>query len=168
MHGVAVHPFQCTYFRKGVGMRVAVAVDHAGFPLKDEVIRAVQDAGHEPLDLGAFTTEPVDYPDCAQKIGQAILDGNAERGVFVCGSGIGASIAANKIKGIYAAVCHDIYSAHQGVEHDNMNVLCLGARIIGPALVPELVNAFLNANFSSEERHHRRVAKIRGIEARGK
>ncbi len=148
-------------------MRVAVAVDHAGFPLKDEVIRAVQDAGHETMDLGAFTTEPSDYPDFAQKLGHALIEGKADRGILVCGSGIGASIAANKIKGIYAGICHDVYSAHQGVEHDDMNVLCLGARIIGPALVPELINAFLSAKFSGEERHRRRVAKIRGLEARG-
>ncbi len=148
-------------------MRVAVAVDHAGFPLKDEVIRAVRDAGHETIDLGAFTTEPSDYPDFAQKLGHAIVEGKADRGILVCGSGIGASIAANKIKGIYAGVCHDVYSAHQGVEHDDMNVLCLGARIIGPALVPELINAFLAAKFSGEARHRRRVAKIRGLEARG-
>ncbi len=148
-------------------MRVAIAVDHAGFLLKDEVIRAVQDAGHETIDLGAYTTEPSDYPDFAQKLGHALIEGKAERGILVCGSGIGASIAANKIKGIYAGICHDVYSAHQGVEHDDMNVLCLGARIIGPALVPELINAFLSAKFSGEERHRRRVAKIRGLEARG-
>ncbi len=148
-------------------MRVAVAVDHAGFPLKDEVIRAVQDAGHETIDLGAFSTEPSDYPDFAQKLGHALIEGKADRGILVCGSGIGASIAANKIKGIYAGVCHDIYSAHQGVEHDDMNVLCMGARIIGPALVPELINAFLSAHFSGEERHRRRVAKIRSLESRG-
>lgn len=148
-------------------MRVAVAFDHAGFPLKETVIRAVREAGHEVIDLGTNSTAPVDYPDYAEKLGRAILDGVAERGVLVCGSGIGACIAANKIHGIYAGLCHDVYSAHQGVEHDDMNVLCLGARIIGPALVPELVDAFLGAQFSTEERHQRRVAKVRNLESRG-
>lgn len=148
-------------------MRVAVAFDHAGFPLKETVIRAVREAGHEVIDLGTNSTAPVDYPDYAEKLGRAILDGVAERGVLVCGSGIGACIAANKIQGIYAGLCHDVYSAHQGVEHDDMNVLCLGARIIGPALVPELVDAFLGAQFSTEERHQRRVAKVRNLESRG-
>lgn len=148
-------------------MRVAVAVDHAGFPLKDEVVRVVQDAGHEVVDLGAYSTEPVDYPDFALKLARAILTGEAERGILMCGSGIGASIAANKIKGIYAGLCHDIYSARQGVEHDDMNVLCLGARVIGPALVPGLVQTFLEATFSTAERHHRRVGKIHNLEDKG-
>ena len=148
-------------------MRVAIAVDHAGFPLKDEVICVVRDAGHEVEDLGTFSTEPVDYPDYAEKVGRAILQGKAERGILVCGSGVGACVAANKIKGIYAGLCHDVYSAHQGVEHDDMNVLCLGARIIGPALVPELVLAFLKAEFSTVERHRRRVGKVRDLEQRG-
>jgi len=145
-------------------MRIAVACDHAGFPLKDEVIRVISESGHQPVNLGTDSTEPVDYPDFASKVGQAILEGTAERGVLICGSGIGACIAANKIEGIYACICHDVYSAGQGVEHDNMNVLCLGARIIGPALVPELVRAFLSAQFSTEERHQRRVEKIRNLE----
>jgi ribose 5-phosphate isomerase B len=145
-------------------MLIAVAVDHAGFPLKDDVIRVIQDAGHEAVDLGTFSTEPVDYPDYAEKVGLAILSGQAERGILICGSGIGACIAANKIQGIYAGLCHEVYTAHQGVEHDNMNVMCLGARIIGPALVPELVEAFLGAVFSTAERHRRRVAKIRSLE----
>jgi len=145
-------------------MRIAVACDHAGFPLKDEVIRLISEAGHQPIDLGTDSMEPVDYPDFAIKIGQSILDGTAERGVLICGSGIGACIAANKIDGIYAGLGHDVYSAGQGVEHDNMNVLCLGARVIGPALVPELVRAFLNGQFSTEERHQRRVGKIRDLE----
>ncbi len=148
-------------------MRVAIAVDHAGFPLKDEVICVVRDAGHEVEDLGTFSTEPVDYPDYAEKVGRAILQGKAERGILICGSGVGACVAANKIKGIYAGLCHDVYSAHQGVEHDDMNVLCLGARIIGPALVPELVLAFLKAEFSTVERHRRRVGKVRDLEQRG-
>ncbi len=145
-------------------MRVAVACDHAGFPLKDAVIQTVRNAGHEPVDLGTNSTDPVDYPDFAAKLAKSIVSGQTERGVLVCGSGIGASIAATKIDGIYAGICHDVYSAHQGVEHDDMNVLCLGARVIGPALVPELVLAFLGASFSSEERHRRRVAKIHELE----
>jgi ribose 5-phosphate isomerase B len=148
-------------------MRVAVASDHAGFPLKDEVLRAVQVAGHEPVDLGTDSTQAVDYPDFAEKLGREILSGNVERGILVCGSGVGASIAANKMHGIYAGLCHDVYSAHQGVEHDDMNVLCLGARIIGPALVPALVAAFLSASFSTDERHRRRVGKTRSIESTG-
>jgi ribose 5-phosphate isomerase B len=161
------NPCPDLFMFQGDHMRVAVAVDHAGFPLKDEVIRVVGDAGHEPVDLGAFSTEPVDYPDYAQKLCRALLDGQAERGILVCGSGIGACIAANKIKGIYAGLCHDVYSAHQGVEHDDMNVLCLGARVIGPALVPELIHAFLSAEFSTEERHRRRVAKVHSLEIKG-
>ncbi|RPI86706.1 MAG: ribose 5-phosphate isomerase B [Chloroflexi bacterium] len=145
-------------------MKIAVASDHAGYPLKDTVIQAVRNAGHEPVDLGTDSTASVDYPDFAKKLGEAIQDGQAERGILVCGSGVGACIAANKMKGIYAGLSHDTYSAHQGVEHDDMNVLCLGARIIGPELAVELVRAFLNANFSGEQRHRRRVGKIRDIE----
>ncbi len=148
-------------------MRVAVASDHAGFPLKDLVLQIVREAGHEPIDLGTTSTDPVDYPDYAEKLGRAIVEGRAERGVLVCGSGVGACIAANKMDGIYAGLCHDVYSAYQGVEHDNMNVLCLGARIIGPAVVPGLVQAFLSATFSTEERHRRRVGKIRSLESKG-
>ena len=150
-------------------MKVAVACDHAGFPLKEVVLEAVRAAGHEVIDLGTYSAEPVDYPDYAEKIGQAIRTGEAERGILLCGSGVGASIAANKMKGVYAAVCHDTYSAHQGVEHDDMNVLCLGARIIGPEMVRELVSAFLSARFvgndPGQERHKRRVGKVRMIEA---
>jgi len=150
-------------------MRVAVACDHAGFPLKDVVLEAVLEAGHEVVDLGTFSTEAVDYPDYAEKLGKTIQSGEAWRGVLLCGSGVGASIAANKINGIYSAVCHDTYSAHQGVEHDDMNVLCLGARIIGPELVRELVLSFLSAHFLGNEpggeRHKRRVGKVRKIEA---
>jgi ribose 5-phosphate isomerase B len=147
-------------------MRVAIAVDHAGYALKEEVIRVVRESGHEPVDLGTDSPAPVDYPDYAEKLGRAILAGQAERGILICGSGIGACIAANKISGIYAGLCHEVYTAHQGVEHDNMNVMCLGARVIGPALVPELVASFLNAQFSSEERHRRRFDKIRGLESK--
>lgn len=145
-------------------MIVAVAFDHGGFPLKDTVLETVRKAGHEPLDLGAFVLEMDDYPDYAEKLGQAIQEGSAERGIFICGSGVGACIAVNKIDGIYAAICHDTYSAHQGVEHDNMNVLCLGARIIGPELAKELITAFLGAKFSTEPRFHRRFQKILQIE----
>ena len=148
-------------------MRIAIACDHGGYPLKETVLAAVKDSGHEVIDLGAFDETSSDYPDFAEKIGQAIASGEAERGVLICGSGIGACIAANKIKGVYAGLCHDTYSAHQGVEHDDMNVLCLGARIIGPALATELVQAFLDAVFSREERHLRRVGKVRAIEAKG-
>ena len=145
-------------------MRIAVACDHAGFPLKQEVIRVIVANGHEAIDLGTNSTDPVDYPDFAVKLAHTILDGQAERGVLICGSGVGASIAANKIDGIYAGLCHDTYSAGQGVEHDNINVLCLGARIIGPALVPGLVGAFLQNHFSTEERHRRRFEKVRRLE----
>lgn len=148
-------------------MRIAIAADHAGFPLKDDVIRAVREAGHEAIDLGTNSTQSVDYPDFAEKLGRYILDGNADRGVLVCGSGVGACIAANKLDGIYAGLCHDPYSAGQGVEHDDMNVLCLGARIVGPALVPGLVKAFLAAEFSIEERHRRRVGKVHNLEKFG-
>ncbi len=147
-------------------MRVVIGCDHAGFPLKDEIIQAVRAAGHEVVDVGTYTPEPVDYPDFAEKAGQAIQAGQAERGVLLCGSGVGACIAANKMRGIYACLCHDTYSAHQGVEHDRMNVLCLGARIIGPSLAQELVVAFLSAEFQDEERHVRRTGKIRAIEDR--
>ena len=150
-------------------MRVAVACDHAGFPLKEVVIEAVLAAGHEVIDLGTFSTEPVDYPDYAKKIGETIQSGVAERGVLLCGSGVGASIAANKMNGVYSAVCHDAYSAHQGVEHDDMNVLALGSRIVGPELVRELVSTFLAAHFlgndPGQERHKRRVGKVRLLEA---
>ena len=145
-------------------MKVAVACDHGGFPLKDAVIETARLAGWEVLDLGTNSLRSVDYPDYAEKLGRAIQAGQAERGILLCGSGIGACIAANKLRGIYAGVCHDTYSAHQGVEHDDMNVLCLGARIIGPELVKEIVRAFLQACFTREERHLRRVNKIRKIE----
>jgi len=149
-------------------MKIAVACDHAGYPLKHIVLDAVRSGGHEVLDLGTDSTEPVDYPDFAVKLGQALRSGEADRGVLLCGSGVGASIAANKMTGIYAAVCHDAYSAHQGVEHDDMNVLCLGARIVGPELVRELVTEFLAARFLGDDpgqgRHRRRVDKVRKIE----
>jgi ribose 5-phosphate isomerase B len=150
-------------------VNVAVACDHAGFPLKHVVLDAVRAAGHEAIDLGTDSTAAVDYPDYSEKVGKAIQSGEAERGILLCGSGVGACIAADKMKGVYAAVCHDTYSAHQGVEHDDMNVLCIGSRIVGPELVHELVTAFLAARFlgndPGQERHKRRVAKVRKIEA---
>ena len=146
-------------------MQIAVASDHGGYVLKGIIKEYVETLGHSVIDLGTDSTASVDYPDFAEKIGQEIENDQAERGILICGSGVGASIAANKIKGIYAAVCHDTYSAHQGVEHDNMNVLCLGARVIGAELAKELVNVFLSARFlSEEERHVRRVNKIYKLE----
>lgn len=148
-------------------MRVAVATDHAGFPLKELVIGVVEAEGHEALDLGTFSTDPVDYPDYAEKAGRAIQEGLADRAVILCGSGVGAAIAANKLKGIRAGLCHDNYSAHQCVEHDNANALALGARVIGPDVAEELVATFLRAKFSGAERHVRRVAKIDALEDSG-
>ena len=148
-------------------MKIAVAADHAGFPLKARVLEVLQSLGHDALDFGTHSTEPVDYPDFAKALGEAIQRGDVERGVLICGSGVGASVAASKLKGIRAAVCHDTYSAHQGVEHDDMNILALGARIIGPELVPELVTAFVRARFTGEERHVRRLAKIAAMETPG-
>jgi ribose 5-phosphate isomerase B len=145
-------------------MKVAVACDHGGFPLKDTVIEAVRASGWEVLDLGTDSLSSVDYPYLAEKLGRAIQAGQVERGILLCGSGIGACIAANKLRGVYASVCHDTYSAHQGVEHDDMNVLCLGARIIGPELAKEIIQAFLQARFTREERHLRRVNKVRKLE----
>ncbi|MBS1249155.1 MAG: putative sugar phosphate isomerase YwlF [Chloroflexi bacterium] len=151
-------------------MRIVIATDHGGFPLKETVIQAVRKAGHEAIDLGTHSIESVDYPDYAQKLGQAIQSGEADRGVLLCGSGIGVAIAANKMKGIYAAICHNTYAARQGVEHDGMNVLCLGARVIGPEIVKEVVPAFLGAEFignePGEKRHARRVGKVQEIERR--
>lgn len=146
-------------------MRIAVAADHAGFPLKAEIIETIRRDGHEPIDLGTHSTDPVDYPDVARAAGVAIQEGRVDRAVLVCGSGVGAAVAATKMRGIRAAVCHDSYSAHQGVEHDDMNVLALGARIIGPELAKELVTAFLHASFTGEDRHVRRLAKVMQIEA---
>jgi ribose 5-phosphate isomerase B len=145
-------------------MKIAFACDHGGYPLKKIILDCITASGHSVIDLGTDSTVSVDYPDYAEKLGLTITRGEAERGILICGSGVGASIAANKIQGVYAAVCHDTYSAHQGVEHDNMNVLCLGARVIGPELAKELVVAFLNAKFSQGERHVRRVNKIYQIE----
>jgi ribose 5-phosphate isomerase B len=147
-------------------MRLAVASDHAGFALKQLLAEDLRRGGHQVVDVGAFSEEPSDYPDFAEALGKAVLSGEAERGVLICGSGVGASVAANKLRGIRAAVCHDTYSAHQGVEHDDMNVLVLGSRVVGTALAPELVRAFLDARFSGEERHRRRLEKVKALEAR--
>ncbi|MEA3326432.1 MAG: RpiB/LacA/LacB family sugar-phosphate isomerase [Chloroflexota bacterium] len=145
-------------------MKVAVASDHGGFPMKQIVIDTLTSLGHEPINLGTHSTESVDYPDYAEKAGLALVNGDAERAIVLCGSGVGACIAGNKINGVYASVCHDTYTAAQGVEHDQMNMLCLGARVIGPELVARIVKAFMAAQPSTEERHLRRVGKIRAIE----
>src|ERR1700761_288264 len=148
-------------------MRIAIGADHAGFPLKEEVRGYLERLGHDVIDLGAFSTEPSDYADFAEAVGRALIAGRAERGILVCGSGVGVNVAANKMPGIRACMCHDTYSAHQGVEHDDMNVLVLGARIIGPALAFDLVTSFLNAKFQKqEERFVRRLTKVKAIEAR--
>jgi ribose 5-phosphate isomerase B len=150
-------------------MRVAIGMDHGGYPLKEFILEEIRKEGHEALDMGAFRLNPSDdYPDFSRAVGEAIVSGRAERGVLVCGSGVGAAVAACKMKGIRASVCHDHYSAHQGVEHDDMNVLCLGARIIGPELAVDLIRAFLMARFSNEERHKRRLGKVAEIEAEGR
>jgi len=145
-------------------MKIACAFDHAGFPLKPVVLETLTLAGHEPLDLGTHSTEPVDYPDVARMAADAVLDGRAVRAVVVCGSGAGVSVAACKVPGIRAATVHDSYTAHQAVEHDDINVLCLGARVIGPAYAAEIIAAYAAAHFSGEERHTRRLAKIAAIE----
>lgn len=147
-------------------MRLVLGSDHAGYVLKQELVEFLRPMGHEILDVGTCSTTPVDYPDFAEAVAGAVLDGRAERGVMICGSGVGASVAVNKIPGIRAAICHDGYSAHQGVEHDNMNVLVLGSRVIGGELAKDLVRDFLRATFSGEERHVRRLQKVKAIEAR--
>ncbi|HEY5730812.1 MAG TPA: ribose 5-phosphate isomerase B [Anaerolineales bacterium] len=149
-------------------MKIAVGCDHAGFPLKQTVLDAIRAVGHEPIDMGTHSTDSVDFPDFTEKVGRAIQNGEAERGILVCGSGVGAAIAANKMKGVYASICHDTYSAAQGVLHDDMNVLCLGGRVIGPELAKVLVPAFLNASYLGNkeggERLARRVGKIHKLE----
>jgi ribose 5-phosphate isomerase B len=146
-------------------MRIAIGSDHAGFPLKEHIKKFLGQLGHEVVDCGAYNTEPSDYPDFAVAVAAAIKDGRSERAVLICGSGVGASVAANKITGIRAGLCHDTYSAHQGVEHDDMNVLVLGSRIIGVALAEELVGAYCRGVFTKEERHVRRLNKVRAIES---
>ena len=152
-------------------MKIAVGFDHAGFPLKKTVLDAIRNAGHEPIDLGTDSAEPVDFPDFSEKVGRVVQNGEAERGILVCGSGVGACIAANKLKGIFASICHDTYSAAQGVRHDDMNVLCLGARVIGPELATALIKSFLEARYigndADGERLARRVGKIRKLEEMG-
>ncbi|MFC1915337.1 ribose 5-phosphate isomerase B [Chloroflexota bacterium] len=148
-------------------LRVALGADHGGFPLKTELLPWLQNQGYEVLDLGAHKLDPADdYPDFAEAVAQAVASGKADRGIVVCGSGVGACIVANKMPGVRACLCHDTYSAHQGVEHDDLNILCLGARVIGGELARELVEAFLNARFSTEERFRRRLQKLLAIESR--
>jgi ribose 5-phosphate isomerase B len=146
-------------------MRFAVGCDHAGFPLKAPAIQLLSTLGHTVQDLGTDSTEPVDYPDFARAVAEAVVSGSCERGVVICGSGVGASVAASKVPGVRAALCHDVFSARQGVEDDDMNVLCIGARVIGPALAAEVLRAFVSARFSGLERHVRRLRKIETIEA---
>src|SRR2546430_9259477 len=145
-------------------MHIVIGSDHAGFPLKEDLTAYIRHLGHQVVDVGTHGTEPVDYPDYAEALSKTLLAGQAERGVLICGSGVGASVAANKVPGVRAGLCHDTYSAHQGVEHDNMNLLVLGGRVIGESMAEELVRAFLAARFTGEERHVRRLAKIAAIE----
>ena len=148
-------------------MKIVVGADHAGFALKDQIAASLRGDGHEVTDVGAHSAEPSDYPDFAAAVGRSVLDGAAERGVLICGSGVGASVAANKLHGVRAAVCHDTYSAHQGVEHDDMNVLVLGSRVVGPALALDLVRAYVSARYTGEARHARRLAKVKALEESG-
>ena len=145
-------------------MKIVIGSDHAGFQLKNAMGDVIRSLGHSVLDVGAFNENPSDYPDFAEAVGRAVLDGRAERGVLICGSGVGVSVAANKMKGIRAGVCHDTYSGHQGVEHDNMNVLVVGSRVIGVKLAEDIVRAYLAAKFTNEERHVRRLAKVQALE----
>ncbi len=147
-------------------MKIAIGADHAGFELKEHVKARLVELKHEVLDLGTDSAAPVDYPDFAEAVGLAVRDGKAERGIVVCGSGVGASVAANKIPGVRAGLCHDYYSAHQGVEHDDVNVLVMGGRVIGESVALELVGAFLGARYSGEARHERRLQKVKAIERR--
>jgi ribose 5-phosphate isomerase B len=147
-------------------MKIVIGSDHAGFQLKVAMGDLLRSMNQEVLDVGAFNENPSDYPDFAEAVGRAILDRKAERGVLICGSGVGASVAANKLTGIRAAVCHDSYSAHQGVEHDDMNVLVLGSRIVGVKLAEDLVKAYLAAKFTNEDRHVRRLAKVKALESK--
>lgn len=167
MGPVRGHLFTLLPDTEGHKMRIAIGADHAGFEMKQEITVLLGELGHDVLDLGAHKLDPSDdYPDFAEAVGEAVAGGKAERGVLICGSGVGVSVAVNKIAGIRAAVCHDAYSSHQGVEHDNMNVLVLGSRIIGSELARELVRTYLAARFSGEERHCRRLAKVDAIERR--
>ncbi|MGH9594867.1 MAG: ribose 5-phosphate isomerase B [Bryobacteraceae bacterium] len=147
-------------------MKIVVGADHAGFDLKNILAGDLLKSGYEVIDVGTYSTDPVDYPDYAEAVGNAVLDGRAERGILICGSGVGACVAANKMKGIRAGICHDNYSAHQGVEHDDMNVLVLGSRITGAEVARELAAVYVKARFSGEERHVRRLKKVAAIEAK--
>jgi ribose 5-phosphate isomerase B len=147
-------------------MKIVIGSDHAGFQLKAAMGDLLRSLGHDLLDVGAFNENPSDYPDFAEAVGRAVLEGKAERGVLICGSGVGASVAANKLPGIRAGMCHDTYSAHQGVEHDAINVLVLGPRVVGVKLAEDLVKAFLGAKFTNEERHVRRLGKLKALEAK--
>ena len=147
-------------------MKIVIGSDHAGFQLKNAMGDVLRGLGHAVLDVGAFNENPSDYPDFAEAVGRAVLDKKAERGVLICGSGVGASVAANKLPGIRAGMCHDTYSAHQGVEHDDINVLVLGERVIGVKLAEDLVKAFIGAKFTNEERHLRRLGKVKALEAK--
>jgi RpiB/LacA/LacB family sugar-phosphate isomerase len=147
-------------------MKIAIGSDHAGFELKERVKAYILELKHEVLDVGTHSTEPVDYPRYAEAVAVAVREGKAERGILVCGSGVGASVAANKVPGIRAGLCHDHYSSHQGVEHDNINVLVMGGRVIGESVAFELVSAFLNATYTGEERHQRRLEMVAAIEER--
>jgi RpiB/LacA/LacB family sugar-phosphate isomerase len=155
---------QRNYWESEPAVKIVIGSDHAGFQLKNAMGDLIRSLGHSVLDVGAFNENPSDYPDYAEAVGRAILDGKAERGVLICGSGIGASVAANKIVGIRAGVCHDTYSGHQGVEHDNMNVLVMGSRVVGEKVAEDVVRAFLPAKFTNEERHVRRLAKVHALE----
>jgi ribose 5-phosphate isomerase B len=148
-------------------MKIAIAADHGGYLLKNPIVEMLKNEGHEPLDLGAYNDERSDYPDFAKAVGDALQNGKAERGIVICGSGVGACIAANKMRGIRACVCHDTYSAHQGVEHDDMNVLVLGARVIGEALAFDVVRAFLGATFWNRDQYLARLKKVEAMEKQG-
>ena len=148
-------------------MRLVIGSDHAGWSLKGAVIEHIRGLGHEVVDVGSFDDKPVDFPDIARQVAARVTSGEAERGIMVCGTGVGASIAANKMKGIRAAVCHDIHSAHQSVEHDDVNVMCIGAQIIGPWLAKDLISSFLGAEFSTDEDFRRRVEKLHQMDAEG-
>jgi ribose 5-phosphate isomerase B len=159
-------PRQKKFWESEQPVKLVIGSDHAGFQLKVSIGDLLRSLGHEVLDVGAFNENPSDYPDFAEAVGRAVVDKKAERGVLICGSGVGASVAANKIPGVRAGMCHDAYSAHQGVEHDDINILVLGSRVVGVMLAADLVKAFLGAKFTNEERHVRRLGKVKGIEAK--
>ncbi len=146
-------------------MKLVVCSDHAGFPMKAEILTFLREKGHEVIDVGSYNPDPVDFPDIARKVAAAITSGKVERGLMICGTGVGAAIGANKMKGIRAAVCHDVHSAHQCVEHDDVNVMCIGAQIVGPWLARDLIAAYLGATFSTSEEFRRRVAKLADMDA---